>query len=65
MSAAMRGDDRTDLRDRRGVGGVPVEFVHGDQFAPGQHGQVDIFSLGPDGVPESNDDIGNWTIGKK
>ena len=32
---------------------------------PGQHGQVDIFSLGPDGVPESNDDIGNWTIGKK
>ena len=34
-------------------------------LSPGQHGQVDIFSLGPDGVPESNDDIGNWTIGKK
>lgn len=33
-------------------------------LSPGQHGQVDIFSLGPDGVPESNDDIGNWTIGK-
>ena len=26
---------------------------------PGTHGEIDIYSLGPDGVP-SDDDIGNW-----
>ncbi|MEO2228682.1 type II secretion system major pseudopilin GspG [Escherichia coli] len=30
---------------------------------PGQHGEIDIFSSGPDGVPDTDDDIGNWTIG--
>jgi general secretion pathway protein G len=34
-------------------------------LSPGQHGQVDIFSYGPDGTPDTEDDIGNWTIGKK
>lgn len=28
---------------------------------PGTHGKIDIFSLGPDGVP-GNDDIGNWDL---
>jgi len=28
---------------------------------PGSHGEIDIYSLGPDGR-ESEDDIGNWTI---
>ena len=28
---------------------------------PGTHGELDIYSLGPDGQP-SEDDIGNWNI---
>jgi general secretion pathway protein G len=28
---------------------------------PGTHGELDIYSLGPDGQP-SDDDIGNWNI---
>ena len=30
-------------------------------LSPGTHGEVDIFSLGPDGQP-SDDDIGNWKL---
>ena len=30
-------------------------------LSPGQHGAVDIFSLGPDQQP-SDDDVGNWTL---
>ncbi|RLM19427.1 type II secretion system protein GspG [Brenneria alni] len=30
---------------------------------PGQHGTLDIFSYGPDGLPDTDDDIGNWNIG--
>ena len=30
---------------------------------PGQHGEIDIFSYGPDGISDTEDDIGNWTIG--
>ncbi|MBG6246771.1 hypothetical protein JZM30_14840 [Candidatus Symbiopectobacterium endolongispinus] len=26
---------------------------------------MDIFSLGPDGMPGTEDDIGNWNIGGK
>lgn len=29
---------------------------------PGQHSKLDIFSSGPDGVPDTADDIGNWNI---
>lgn len=32
---------------------------------PGKHGKLDIFSLGPDGLPDTADDIGNWNIGGK
>lgn len=32
---------------------------------PGKHGKLDIFSLGPDGMPDTDDDIGNWNIGGK
>ncbi len=28
---------------------------------PGEHGAIDVYSLGPDGVP-SEDDIGNWNL---
>lgn len=31
--------------------------------SPGQHGQIDIFSAGPDGEVDSTDDIGNWNLG--
>lgn len=34
-------------------------------LSPGQHGQLDVFSYGPDGIPDTEDDIGNWTMGKK
>lgn len=34
-------------------------------LSPGQHGQIDVFSYGPDGIPDTEDDIGNWAIGKK
>ncbi|WON76413.1 type II secretion system major pseudopilin GspG [Serratia sp. UGAL515B_01] len=34
-------------------------------LSPGQHAQIDIFSYGPDGMPDTEDDIGNWTIGNK
>ena len=30
-------------------------------LSPGSHGEIDIFSLGPDGAP-SGDDIGNWNL---
>lgn len=29
---------------------------------PGQHSEIDIFSLGPDGRPNTEDDIGNWDL---
>jgi len=31
-------------------------------LAPGSHGAIDIFSLGPDGQADTGDDIGNWNI---
>ena len=30
-------------------------------LSPGQHGAIDVFSLGPDQQP-SDDDIGNWNL---
>ncbi|MFE8118887.1 type II secretion system major pseudopilin GspG [Brenneria goodwinii] len=32
---------------------------------PGQHGRLDVFSFGPDGMPDTDDDLGNWNIGGK
>ena len=29
---------------------------------PGEHGNMDVFSMGPDGEPGTDDDIGNWNI---
>jgi general secretion pathway protein G len=29
---------------------------------PGIHGSVDIFSLGPDGLADTEDDLGNWNL---
>ena len=29
--------------------------------SPGEFGKIDIFSMGPDGVSDTDDDIGNWT----
>jgi general secretion pathway protein G len=34
----------------------PYQFL-----SPGEHGAIDIYSLGPDQQP-SDDDIGNWTL---
>jgi len=30
--------------------------------SPGMHSEVDIFSSGPNKIPNDNDDIGNWNI---
>jgi general secretion pathway protein G len=30
---------------------------------PGEHGTMDVFSMGPDGEPGTEDDIGNWNLG--
>jgi general secretion pathway protein G len=30
---------------------------------PGEHGTMDVFSMGPDGEPGTDDDIGNWNLG--
>lgn len=32
---------------------------------PGQHSKLDIFSFGPDGMPDTEDDIGNWNLNSK
>lgn len=29
---------------------------------PGIHGSIDIYSMGPDGRPSNNDDVGNWSL---
>lgn len=29
---------------------------------PGEHGKMDVFSMGPDGEPGTDDDIGNWNL---
>ncbi|RUO37426.1 type II secretion system protein GspG [Aliidiomarina shirensis] len=31
-------------------------------LSPGQNGRFDIFSVGPDGQPGTEDDIGNWNM---
>jgi len=31
-------------------------------LSPGQFGRYDIFSMGPDGQPGTNDDIGTWNM---
>jgi len=30
---------------------------------PGEQGKMDVFSRGPDGEPNTEDDIGNWNLG--
>ena len=30
---------------------------------PGEHGKIDVFSMGPDGEAGTKDDIGNWNLG--
>lgn len=31
-------------------------------LSPGSRGAIDIYSMGPDGQPGTDDDIGNWTL---
>jgi len=30
---------------------------------PGEHGKMDVFTMGPDGEQGTDDDIGNWNLG--
>lgn len=34
-------------------------------ISPGEHGVIDVFSVGPDGESGTNDDIGNWALEEK
>lgn len=34
-------------------------------LSPGDHGAVDLFSAGPDGEPNTGDDIANWAVKDK
>ena len=34
-------------------------------LSPGEHGTIDVFSMGPDGQAGTDDDIGNWNLDKK
>lgn len=34
-------------------------------LSPGEHGKIDVFSMGPDGQAGTEDDIGNWTLDKR
>jgi general secretion pathway protein G len=31
-------------------------------LSPGEHGNIDVFSVGPDGQAGTDDDIGNWAL---
>jgi general secretion pathway protein G len=31
-------------------------------LSPGEHGTIDVFSVGPDGQAGTDDDIGNWAL---
>ena len=37
--------------------GNPYRYLH-----PGTHGPIDIYSLGTDGRPDTEDDLGNWNL---
>ena len=37
--------------------GNPYRYLN-----PGIHGTIDIFSLGKDGQPDTEDDLGNWNL---
>ena len=34
-------------------------------LSPGEHGKLDVFSMGPDGEAGTEDDIGNWGLDEK
>jgi general secretion pathway protein G len=34
-------------------------------LSPGEHGKLDVFSVGPDGQAGTDDDIGNWNLDKR
>jgi len=34
-------------------------------LSPGEHGAIDVFSVGPDGQAGTDDDIGNWALESK
>lgn len=34
-------------------------------MSPGEHGKIDVFSMGLDGEAGTDDDIGNWNMDKK
>jgi len=34
-------------------------------LSPGEHGSIDVYSVGLDGEAGTEDDIGNWNMGKK
>ncbi len=46
---------------------LPLDPWQGEYqlLSPGEHGSIDVFSMGPDGQAGTDDDIGNWNLDKK
>jgi general secretion pathway protein G len=43
---------------------LPQDPWHNDYqlLSPGEHGKIDVYSMGPDGQADTEDDIGNWNL---
>ena len=46
------------------ISDVPMDPWGNDYLLlnPGENGNIDVFSMGPDGVQGTDDDIGNWNL---
>lgn len=46
---------------------LPQDPWHNDYIlnSPGEHGKIDVLSVGPDGEEGTDDDIGNWNLDGK
>ena len=43
-------------------GSMMPEYGDGAPVTPAEKGNIDIFSVGPDGEEGTDDDIGNWNM---
>ncbi|MFC3912596.1 type II secretion system major pseudopilin GspG [Pseudaeromonas sharmana] len=54
-------------RDGGYIKRLPKDPWGGDyqMLSPGEHGKIDVFSMGLDGEAGSDDDVGNWNMDQK
>jgi general secretion pathway protein G len=62
LNALVQNMDNNPKWKKPYIGGLPSDpWQHPYIYKfPGDHGEVDVFSAGPDGQPGTGDDIGNW-----